>query len=98
MQAMAGKESCTDVSYAPKPVPSETPWVDNIARISAFRKSKKAEYQDRLSRGHQDPEVEGYWPGVVQVVRTAGNADPFAEGEEALDYFGNSFSKGYLYK
>ena len=104
MQAMAGKESCTDMSRVSMPVakpPQSDPemdLVDNIARISAFRKSKKAEYQKCLAHGYQDPEVEGYWPGVVQVVRTAGNADPFAEGDEALDYFGNSFSKGYLYK
>ncbi|GAB7341277.1 hypothetical protein MBLNU457_7551t2 [Dothideomycetes sp. NU457] len=105
MQAMAGKESYTasrvsDTMPAAKPPPfrSEKAMVDTIAQVSAFRKTKKQEYQNCLSRGYQDPEVEGYWPGVVQVVRTAGNADTFAEAEEALDYFGNSFSKGYLYK
>jgi len=104
MQVMAGKELCTDMSRVsiasskPPPSKTETGSVDNIARISAFRKSKKAEFQNCLARGFEDPEVEGFWPGVVQVVRTAGNADPFAQGNEALDYFGNSFSKGYLYK
>jgi len=104
MQAMDGKELCTDSSRVlmpPAKAPASKPdaeSVDIIARLSTFRKAKKAEYQHCLARGFQDPEIDGFWPGVVQVVRTAANADPFAQGTEALDYFGNSFSKGYLYK
>ena len=66
---------------------------DTVALLSAFRKDRKLAHQRSLNAGAEDPETEGYWDGVVQVVRPgSGRAD------EEIDYYGNRFENGYLYR
>ena len=76
----------------------ETPQVDNISRLSQFRKAKKLEYQMKLESGDIDAEVPGYWPGIVKVVRPSGTYDAFAEDDESMDYYGNRFSNRGIYR
>lgn len=70
------------------------PKFDTIALISAFRKDRKAVYLKRSALGGAEVEVEGYWDGVVKVVWPSAGLN----GEEELDYYGNRFSSGYLYR
>ena len=63
--------------------------VDVVQELAKFRKAKKADYAKAVQRGllHAD----GYWPGEVQVVRghhTGGR----------MDYYGNHFEKGGVYR
>lgn len=67
---------------------------DNVALLSAFRKERKLAYQRNIAAGASDPETEGYWDGVVQVVRSAGGL----RSDEDVDYYGNRFESGWLYK
>lgn len=76
------------VSQAP-PLPR----FDTVALLSAFRKERKAAHQRHLAAGSKDVETEGYWNGVVSVVRP-GSGLRF---DEEIDYYGNRFQKGYLY-
>lgn len=76
----------------------EAPRVDTIAKLSQFRKLRRQVYQMRVSMGETDPDVEGYWPGVVKVVRPSGEYDPYAADDEAVDYYGNRFSTRGVYR
>ncbi|KAK0248567.1 hypothetical protein B0A54_11246 [Friedmanniomyces endolithicus] len=67
--------------------------IDTVATLSAFRKERKLAFERGLAVGADYPETEGYWEGVVQVVRP-GSALP----DEELDYYGNTYSAGYLYR
>ncbi|KAK5115740.1 hypothetical protein LTR62_000829 [Meristemomyces frigidus] len=67
---------------------------DNIAALSAFRQDRKFAHERALAAGSHDPETDGYWPGIVQVVRTSNNV----RADEELDYYGNTYSGGYLYR
>lgn len=82
---------------ATSPRPSqvaELPMIDNIALISAFRKERKLAYQRNIVAGNHDPEVEGYWNGVISVVRSNNTV----RSDEELDYYGNKFTSNYLYR
>lgn len=74
--------------------PPQPPRLDTIALISAFRKERKLAHQRSLAAGAVDPETEGYWEGVVQVVRPGNDQRP----DELIDYYGNRFENGYLYR
>ncbi|KAJ9623975.1 hypothetical protein H2203_005422 [Taxawa tesnikishii (nom. ined.)] len=78
--------------------PPPTQGFDVVAKIAEFRKSRKAAYETSLACGENDPEVEGYWPGLVQVVRPSQHQDPHVQNDEFMDYYGNRFSKNYLYR
>lgn len=43
--------------------------IDVIARISLFRKERKAAFEAALRRRQREPIVDGYWPGDIVVVR-----------------------------
>lgn len=75
------------------PPPPPLPRYDTVALLSAFRKERKAAHQRHLDAGSDDRETEGYWDGVVSVVRP-GSGLRF---DEEVDYYGNRFQKGYLY-
>ncbi|KAF2720940.1 hypothetical protein K431DRAFT_225149 [Polychaeton citri CBS 116435] len=72
----------------------EAPKFDNIAFLSRFRKERKMAHERNLAAGAVDPETEGFWDGLIQVVRL----DQKYREDEELDYYGNVFSVGYLYR
>ena len=78
----------------PPPLPAQ-PKFDNIALLSAFRKERKLAHQRNVAAGAVDPETAGYWEGIVRVIRA--ESAPFRE-DEAVDYYGNRFENGYLYR
>lgn len=83
---------------APPPKPRQpengfAPVLDVVAEIGRFRKDRKAAYTVALQLGDPDPSVEGYWPGDITVVRKP--VDPDAG---SLDFYGNRFESGWLYR
>ena len=74
--------------------PPPTPRFDTNALLSAFRKERKLAHQRNAAAGAVDPETEGYWDGVVQVVRPGNES----RADELIDYYGNRFENGYLYR
>ncbi|KAL8702649.1 MAG: hypothetical protein Q9201_004174 [Fulgogasparrea decipioides] len=63
---------------------------DVVQELIKFRKDRKTAYGNAVKLGQRS--VEGYWPGEVKVVRTQG-------GKSAtVDYYGNLFEKGYIYR
>ncbi|KAF4554627.1 Hypothetical protein D9617_4g003820 [Elsinoe fawcettii] len=77
-------------------------WVDNIAELGKWRRLKKGEWERGVERAkamgndEMGVEVEGYWPGVVRVVRLTGREND-EEGEER-DYYGNVCSSSGVYR
>ncbi|KAI7242140.1 hypothetical protein KC330_g184 [Hortaea werneckii] len=62
------------------------PKVDVISMLSTFRKDRKMAHQQKIDMGVHDSDTEGYWDGLMQVVRPAGDTRP----DEEIDYYGNS--------
>ena len=63
--------------------------VDVVQELVKFRKERKAAYENAVAGGLLH--VEGYWPGEVKVIRghhTGGK----------MDYYGNHFEKGGVYR
>lgn len=83
-----------DHKVAAPPKPAPRPRFDTVALLSAFRKERKLAHQRITAAGAVDQETEGYWDGVVQVVRP-GNGSRI---DEEVDYYGNRFENGYLYR
>ncbi|EME42088.1 hypothetical protein DOTSEDRAFT_45645 [Dothistroma septosporum NZE10] len=79
---------------SPGPTTIEPPRVDNISLISSFRKERKVTYKRSLAAGNHDPEIEGYWDGVISVIRS----NDAVRNDEKLDYYGNKFTNNYLYR
>ncbi|KAF2227784.1 hypothetical protein BDZ85DRAFT_7635 [Elsinoe ampelina] len=77
-------------------------WVDNITHLGKWRSAKKEEWERAvenarlLGQTESDVEVEGYWPGVIRVVRLTGQDDD-GEGEEK-DYYGNIYGSHGIYR
>ena len=67
--------------------------LDVVAEIGKFRRDRKAAYSNVLSMGEIDPEVEGYWPGDITVVRK-----PVDEDAGELDCYGNRYQGWGLYR
>jgi len=85
---------------APPPEPAKlpqsqdatsAPFIDVLSEISKFRKDRKAVLQAAVARGDVDPDVEGYWPGDITVIRQPVSPD-------AVDYYGNHFEAGWHYR
>lgn len=70
------------------------PKVDVISMLSTFRKNKKLAHQQKIDMGVRDSDTEGYWDGLMQVVRPAGDTRP----DEEIDYYGNRYFKGWYYR
>nr|POE93448.1 hypothetical protein CFP56_19460 [Quercus suber] len=70
------------------------PRFDTIALLSKFRQGRKLAHERQLAAGAVDPETEGYWDGLVQVVRPAAGL----RSDEDVDYYGNRFQAGWLYR
>lgn len=81
-------------SNATQPKTPVEPRFDTIAFLSAFRKERKLAHSRNIAAGATDPETEGYWEGTVQVVRPSIGL----RADEEMDYYGNRFENGYLYK
>lgn len=79
---------------SPPVKPPAQPKFDTIALLSAFRKERKAAHQRSVAAGAIDPET-GHWDGVIEVINP-GNLG--FKADEAIDYYGNRFSNGYLYR
>jgi len=79
---------------ARRTAPPAQPKFDTIAQLSSFRKERKLAHQRNMAAGADDPETEGYWEGVVQVVRP-GNG---LRSDEDVDYYGNRFTVGGVYR
>lgn len=63
--------------------------VDVVQELVKFRKGKKVAFEEAVQRGLLH--VDGYWPGEVKVVRghhTGGK----------MDYYGNNFERGGVYR
>jgi Leucine-rich repeat (LRR) protein len=97
LAAMGGLELAVQ-HHAPPPRPRKIepamqPQLDVAAEIGKFRRARKAVYNNLLIMGEADPEVEGYWPGDVTVVRKPADEDA---GE--LDCYGNRYQGWGLYR
>ncbi|KAL8704860.1 MAG: hypothetical protein Q9225_008060, partial [Loekoesia sp. 1 TL-2023] len=66
------------------------PGRDVVQELSKFRRDRKVAYERALRQGHKT--TEGYWPGEVKVVRGQGGRTA------TVDYYGNYFEKGYIYR
>ncbi|KAF2476575.1 uncharacterized protein BDR25DRAFT_277817 [Lindgomyces ingoldianus] len=69
------------------------PVFDVVSEIARFRNDRKAVYHGAMQYGEQDPFVEDYWPGDISVVRKPIDSDP-----GHVDYYGNRYESGYLYR
>ncbi|KAK3072046.1 hypothetical protein LTR53_007556 [Teratosphaeriaceae sp. CCFEE 6253] len=84
------------------PAPARTPdraksgedGIDVVAALATFRRERKQAHERTIAAGATDPDTEGYWEGVVQVVRPGTGL----HADEELDYYGNTYSGGYLYR
>ncbi|KAH7402638.1 hypothetical protein BKA66DRAFT_404463 [Pyrenochaeta sp. MPI-SDFR-AT-0127] len=96
LTAMSGLELAphrTAPPPKPKTIEDLHPLLDVVGEIGKFRKDKKAAYNNLVQMGETDPEVEGYWPGDITIVRKLANAD----GGE-LDWYGNRYESGWYYR
>lgn len=81
-------------SQKPKLKAPAEPRYDTVALLSAFRKERKLAHQRNIAAGAVDPETEGYWEGVLQVIRPGSGL----RRDEETDYYGNRFENGNLYR
>lgn len=68
----------------------DQPGRDVVQELIEFRKDRKATYESALKQGRTT--AEGYWSGEVKVVRRQGDKTA------TVDYYGNYFEKGYIYR
>jgi hypothetical protein len=97
LSAMSGLELASH-HPPPQPRPRELepafkPIIDVVGEIGKFRRERKAAYNNLLQMREVDPEVEGYWPGDITIVRRPADADA---GE--LDCYGNRYQQGWFYR
>jgi hypothetical protein len=95
LEAMSGLELAPQRPAIPlQPTNDLSPraLLDVVGEIAKFRKDRKAVYQNLVQQGECDPDVEGYWPGDVTVIRKA----PTEAGE--LDCYGNRYESGWYYR
>ncbi|KAF1958868.1 hypothetical protein CC80DRAFT_524268 [Byssothecium circinans] len=76
-----------------QPEPAVKPMLDVVGEIGKFRRERKAAYVAAVEMGETEPQVEGYWPGDITVVRKRIGADA-----GSMDFYGNRFESGYLYR
>ncbi|KAF2876944.1 hypothetical protein BDV95DRAFT_481241 [Massariosphaeria phaeospora] len=69
------------------------PVFDVVSEIGKFREERKAAYNSLLQLGEAEPSLEGYWPGDITVVRKPVNTEA-----GSLDFYGNRFESGWLYR
>jgi hypothetical protein len=69
------------------------PLLDVAGEIGKFRRERKAAYNNLMAMGEAEPDVEGYWPGDITVLRKPVNSEA---GE--LDCYGNRYESGWYYR
>ena len=74
-------------------VPETGPLLDVVGEIGRFRKERKAVYNNLVELGESEPDVEGYWPGDITILRKSVNPEA---GE--LDCYGNRYESGWYYR
>ena len=67
---------------------------DIIQELSRFRRERKLALEAERANGLKY--VDGYWPGEVKVIRGQNLGAPSSEG--MVDYYGNYFEKGWVYR
>ncbi|KAL9582931.1 MAG: hypothetical protein Q9203_005285 [Teloschistes exilis] len=82
----------TSASQRPQQPKTEAVARDVVQELIRFRKDRKAAYEDAVRLGRRRT-VEGYWPGEVKVVRRQGGRNA-----TRVDFYGNLFEKGYIYR
>jgi hypothetical protein len=98
LAAMSGLELAPQQTAAPSSptdnnVVQTLRLLDVIGEIAKFRKEAKAKYNNLLQMGYSDPDVEGYWPGDVTVVR-----QPLEQDAGEVDCYGNRYESGWFYR
>ncbi|KAF2823508.1 hypothetical protein CC86DRAFT_328861 [Ophiobolus disseminans] len=98
LAAMSGLEVAPERHVAPLSALREAEGqpqaaLDVVDEIAKFRKDRTTAYNNLLQMGDTDPDVEGYWPGAVTVIRKPVNQE---EGE--LDCYGNRYESGWFYR
>ncbi|EUC47099.1 hypothetical protein COCMIDRAFT_91067 [Bipolaris oryzae ATCC 44560] len=97
LEVMGGLELASDHTYPilepREPEVSPRRLLDVIGEVGKFRKERKAAYEELVATGEVNPDVKGYWPGDITVVRTPLNAEA---GE--LDCYGNRYESGWYYR
>jgi hypothetical protein len=69
------------------------PLLDVVGEIGKFRRERKAAYNNLVEMGEAEPDVEGYWPGDITILRKPVNPEV---GE--LDCYGNRYESGWYYR
>ncbi|USP82742.1 uncharacterized protein yc1106_10016 [Curvularia clavata] len=88
--AGSGLELVTNQKHSlPEPKKPDTRLFDVVEEVGKFRRERKAAYDNLVASGETDAELEGYWPGVVTVVRKSLNPEA---GQR--DYYGNLYQSG----
>jgi hypothetical protein len=64
-----------------------------IDEIRKFRGERKAAFNNLLQMRELEPDVEGYWPGDITIVRKSADTEA---GE--LDCYGNRYQQGWFYR
>ncbi|CAO2657395.1 Nn.00g035210.m01.CDS01 [Neocucurbitaria sp. VM-36] len=97
LTAMSGLELAPRrTAPPPKPRIPESdfkPLLDVVGEIGKFRKERKAVFENLVRMGEVEPDVAGYWPGDITVVRKSADVDA---GE--LDCYGNRYEAGWFYR
>ncbi|KAH7078978.1 hypothetical protein BKA63DRAFT_465756 [Paraphoma chrysanthemicola] len=96
LEAMGGLELAPERPAPPMPRKVDIdflPSLDVVGEIAKFRKETKASYNNLIGMGENEPDVQGYWPGDVTVIRKAQDANA---GE--LDCYGNRYESGWYYR
>ncbi|KAF2768873.1 hypothetical protein EJ03DRAFT_313148 [Teratosphaeria nubilosa] len=79
---------------------AEPPKYDILALLSAFRGERKLAHRRHVAAaaaaagGSSEVVTEGYWDGLVQIVRPGTGL----RRDEEVDYYGNRFENGGLYR
>jgi hypothetical protein len=96
LEAMSGLELASqrpEVPLKPENDVELPPLLDVVGEIAKFRKKTKAVYSNLVHMGITTPDVEGYWPGDITVVRK-----PLDEELGELDCYGNRYESGWYYR
>ncbi|EOA81383.1 uncharacterized protein SETTUDRAFT_123063 [Exserohilum turcica Et28A] len=99
LAAMSGLE-LAGTTNPMQPVPESTiaeagakRLLDVVEEVAKFRRERKAAYSNLVLMGQADPDLEGYWPGDITVMRKPVNPEA---GE--LDCYGNHYESGWFYR
>lgn len=94
LAAVSGLELATNQTHPlPEPGNSDHGLFDVLEEIKRFRRERKAAYDNLVASGQTNPELEGYWPGIITVVKK-----PLDSEAGELDYYGNRYQAGWYYR